>query len=517
MNRKIVVFAAAAALLALGAPIGSAAQQQSAVGTWSGMLDVPGGRLLLVIAIARQGTGLAATLQSPYQSGVTQIPVDAINTGNGKLHFSIARIGASYDGTLENGAISGTFAQRGTRYPLVLLPSALGTSDLRGTWLGTLAVGDTRLLLALEVARAGDSSLTATLDSPFQHGYEIPASSVSGANGVLSFAIPSLDASYRGTLGLQSITGTFTQRGMSLPLTLARPGSDAAIPTPVPVPTPYPTAHPHFSSRTVAFASTGGAVLAGTLTIPNHGRARMPAFVFVHGSGPGTRNGGIPQNPTFLDLSNALSNAGIVVLRYDKRGIAGSTGTATEDWHVLGNDVRAAVSFLREQPTVDPKRIFLLGHSEGGIIVPLVAPSIRGLAGIVLMAPPAVPMERIIQEQSPRMTPALRRAVTRGLASYIGIDPGNVIRGVGAPILVLQGTRDIQVLPSDLPHLVAAARNAHRRITVDLLSGDDHLFLRVPDAAPSDGSEYETAAPLDPRVAADILRWLRGLAERGAS
>ncbi len=514
MTRAIVSLACAATMLALSLSSAAAAPQQQLAGSWSGMLNFPGAPLLFVLTIEQNGNGLSATAQSPYQGGGS-LPIDAIRFANGTLHFASNRFGYTFDGTVAPGAISGTFVQHGSRLPLILLPSALGTSDLQGTWLGALSVGGTNLLLALHLARNANGSLAATFDSPYQHAFGLPVATVSVANGVLRFAMPNLGASYRGTLGTASITGTFTQHGIALPLTLARPGSDAALPAPVPVATPYPTPQPHFSSRTVSFASSGGAVLAGTLTIPHGARARMPAFVFVHGSGPGTRDGGVPQNPTFLDLSNALSNAGIVVLRYDKRGIAQSTGTPTEDWRILGDDVRAAVAFLRAQPSVNPNRIYLLGHSEGWIIVPLVAPSIRGLAGIVLMAPPAVPMERIIQEQSPRMTPELHQAVTRALASYIGIDPAHVIRHVGVPILVLQGTRDIQVLRSDLPHLVEAARSAHRRITVDMLSSDDHLFLTVPAAMPSDGSEYETAAPLDSRVAADILSWLRGLGEPG--
>src|SRR5581483_415311 len=101
--------------------------------------------------------------------------------------------------------------------------------------------------------------------------------------------------------------------------------------------TPLPTPAPHFTSHDVTFHSADGTKLTGTLTIPEHANGRMPAFVFVHGSGPATRDGGSKQNPTFRDLSNALSNAGIVVLRYDKRGIGESGGTPTEDWRPLSS------------------------------------------------------------------------------------------------------------------------------------------------------------------------------------
>lgn len=457
---------------------------QSLAGSWSGMLDFPSAQLLFVITIADGSSGLSATAKSPYQNGQS-IRVDSISASNGNVSFAIAKLGITFTGVISANAISGTFTQRDTSVALVLTPSSIGTSDLAGTWLGKLSTPGGDLLLAIHVQDRPAGSLSGSMDSPSQHAFAIPIT-IRRANGTLTFAIPNVGASYTGNIGANAITGTFTQNGASLELTLTRP----TLSTPaVALATPYPTPSPHFSSRDVTFGS-GDAVLAGTLTVPNGPLGCMPGFVFVHGSGPATRNGGVPQNPTFLDLSNALSNAGVVVLRYDKRGIGASTGTATEDFHVLGDDARAAVAFLRTQPNVDPHRLFLLGHSEGGIVVPLVAPSIDGLAGVVLMAPPAIPMQRILDEQSARMTPALEQAVRKGFASDTVIDPAQVIRHVDVPILVLQGGRDLQVLPSDLHYLADAARAANRRITIDRLPDDDHLFLAIPPSHPNDGSEY---------------------------
>jgi pimeloyl-ACP methyl ester carboxylesterase len=138
----------------------------------------------------------------------------------------------------------------------------------------------------------------------------------------------------------------------------------------------------------------------------------------------------------------------------------------------------------------------------------LVAPSIDGLAGVVLMAPPAIPMQRILDEQSARMTPALEQAVRKGFASDTVIDPAQVIRHVDVPILVLQGGRDLQVLPSDLHYLADAAHAANRRITIDRLPDDDHLFLAIPPSHPNDGSEYFIPGQLDSRVPQAILAWM---------
>jgi dienelactone hydrolase len=304
--------------------------------------------------------------------------------------------------------------------------------------------------------------------------------------------------------------------GTAAALTLNNYSTATTAVTPAPaavLPTPYPTAQPHFSSRGVSFASSGGATIAGTLTVPNDPKGRrMPAFIFIHGSGAGTRDAAVPANPTFLDLSNGLSNNGVIVLRYDKRAIGKSTGEGTEDWHPLGDDARAAVAFLKHQPSVDPHRIFILGHSEGGEIAPLIAPSIPNLAGIVLMAGPAIALDQIIGKQLPGdKNAAYRTVLLKAFSSYAGLDPAVYITKVNVPILVLQGGRDVQVLASDLPHLVNAARAAHRKITVKVLPEDDHLFLRLPASAVSNGSEYFVPAPLDPRVPQTILQWLRSL------
>lgn len=487
------------ALLTLGA----APTATPLAGTWSGVLNFGGSPLLLVLKIDRGARGYSATASSPYRGGGT-IAVDALTRNGDAIAFSIAKLGVSFSGALEAHDITGTFTQRGTSVALELIPDSLGTSDYTGAWLGTLDAAGTKLLIGLRVARAANGSLSAVLDSPDQHGFGIPIAGLQANGHAFAFSIPKLGVTYRGTPADGAIGGTFTQNGVSFPLAFSRPQVTQAV---HPAPTPMPTAQPHFTSTTVQFTSNG-ATLAGTLTVPDGARGMLPAFVFIGGSGPSTRNGGDAENPTFLDLSNALSNAGVIVLRYDKRGIGKSGGTATEDWKPLAADARAAVGFLAQQPHVDPKRIFLLGHSEGGLVAPLAAQNDRAVAGLVLMAPPAVPMSQLIAEQSPRMPPTMHAAIERAFHGYDGIDPAVVIAHVRVPVLVLQGTDDLQVLPSDLHHLSDAARAAQRDVTIKLLRGDDHLFVDVPQGHPPFW-EYTVAEPLDPRVPQDILAWLR--------
>ncbi|SRR5579875_1269001 len=204
-------------LTAAGAPAA-----QSLSGTWSGMLAFPGQPLLFVITFTNGASGLTATAASPYQ-GDGAIAVDSISQNGEKLSFAIAKLDVAYSGTIEGPKIDGTFTQHGTTLPLVLTPSSVGTKNLSGTWLGTLTTADGKLLLALNVQPAANGALTATLDSPYQKAFAIPVTSIVASNGVLTFAMSALDASFTGAIGGTAISGTFTQRGQKLPLTFARP------------------------------------------------------------------------------------------------------------------------------------------------------------------------------------------------------------------------------------------------------------------------------------------------------
>lgn len=293
------------------------------------------------------------------------------------------------------------------------------------------------------------------------------------------------------------------------------------------------TPFPYFTSRDVRFTSADGTVLAGTLTVPQHGRAPFAAIVLVPGSGAQNRDEQIGPNPVFLQLSNALSNAGYAVLRYDKRGVGASGGrTTVGSRDQLLDDVQAAFRFARAQPEIDPERVYLLGHSEGGELVPTIAAGNPDVAGIILLAPPALPLARILMQQALAGVPADQRTAARArelailaaarqghdsmrawLRSSLDVDPIVDIARVRAPVLILQGEADAQVLLADLPRLVNAARAHNRDVTVRTFPGDNHLFetaapgtARSPDAALQ---QYLTVpGRIDARVPAVIEQWL---------
>ena len=306
-------------------------------------------------------------------------------------------------------------------------------------------------------------------------------------------------------------------------------------PTPAPLvaPSALPTPVAHFSSRDVRFISKDGVALAGTLTVPDGPARRRSAVILVHGSGAEDRDETIGPNPVFLQLSNALSNAGYVVLRYDKRGVGKSEGTpfsGTRE-HLL-DDVSAAFDFTAQQPEVDPRRIVLLGHSEGGELVPSVAARNPRVAGLILMAPPALRLTDISMEQVLAMVPPAERAATRSaqraamakmqrsntptavlMRSLFNVDPIVDIKRVHVPILVLQGTGDVQVLAKDLPRLADAARSVNPHVTVRTFSNDNHLFDHIvggPQTPMTALHQYLTVpAYVDRRVLDTITAWLK--------
>jgi uncharacterized protein len=307
----------------------------------------------------------------------------------------------------------------------------------------------------------------------------------------------------------------------------------AAVATPAPFPTALPTPLPHFTSRDVTLTSADGTRLAGTLTVPERGRGPYATLVLVHGSGPQDRDETIGPNPVFLQLSNALSNAGYAVLRYDKRGIGKSGGRTTLGTRdELIDDVKAAYHFASVQPEVDPKRIYLLGHSEGGELVPTVAAEDPRVAGIVLMAPPSLPLWRIIMQQALASSPPDQRKFVEAkeltdfqnareghdsmrawLRSSMDVDPIIDIKRVHAPILILQGAADVQVLPPDLPRLVTAARSVNHDVTVHIFSNDNHLFEAITPGVKQTPyvalQQYLTVpARLDPRMLTALEAWL---------
>ncbi|WEK37872.1 MAG: alpha/beta fold hydrolase [Candidatus Pseudobacter hemicellulosilyticus] len=287
----------------------------------------------------------------------------------------------------------------------LLLVTALGgtAQSINGSWSGTLSFQGMEIPLIFHIQQATDGSYTTTMDSPKQGAKGLATKQTTLNGQELLIDASNLGIQYKGLFEPDSnrITGTFSQGGANLPLVLTNgniPEKREAIKVKRPQdPTSFP-----YKQEEVSFNSTAtGVTLAGTLTLPE-GKVKK-VVVLISGSGPQNRNEELApfNHRPFLVWSDWLTRQGIAVLRYDDRGVEKSTGnfqlSTTADF---ANDAEAAVTFLKSRPELKGAAIGLLGHSEGGIIAPMVASRNKDVQFVVMLAGPGVPIPELMVRQN---------------------------------------------------------------------------------------------------------------------
>jgi dienelactone hydrolase len=284
--------------------------------------------------------------------------------------------------------------------------------------------------------------------------------------------------------------------------------------------------------------------LPGTLTMPA-GDGPFPAVVLVHGSGPHDRDESIGPNKPFRDLAGGLASRGVAVLRYEKRtrehGAKLAAGSVTVKEEVL-DDAEAAVALLRKTKGIDAKRVFILGHSLGGMLAPKLATLDPKLAGIIILAGATRPLEDLMIEQvtylaklsgeadavvmeklaklkeeaakvkDPKLsveTPA--KELPFGVpASYWlslrGYEPAAVAAGLAVPVLVLHGDSDYQATAADFEQWQKALAGKPTA-TLKRYETLNHLFMEGEGKATP--AEYEKEGHVAQAVVEDIANWVR--------
>ncbi len=314
--------------------------------------------------------------------------------------------------------------------------------------------------------------------------------------------------------------------------------------------------------RDVSFDS-GAVTLAGTLARPADDGGPYPAVLMLHGSGPVDRDENAPGLAlnVFRELAHRLARAGAASLRYDKRGVGQSGGDfAKAGMHDLLDDARAGLDWLKSRPEVDPARVYVLGHSEGGILAPILAAE-GGLDGIVVISGAAVhPLDWIILEQTqlirqasdtppeqiereleqtrafiefvkgsegdwedfsyeqikqrlPSMTEASFEANKASISltwyrQHFAHDPAATLGQVDVPVLIVQGEKDLQVPPAEAERMHDALEEAgNGAVTLHLLPDLNHLLRHHPEAP---NMRYRHVdEPVDPRVLELVAGWVR--------
>lgn len=380
---------------------------QDIVGDWVGKLQINGMELRLVMHITKaDGGALQAILDSVDQPGANGIPVTSTTLKDSKLTLVVDAIKGGYEGKVnaDATAIAGTWTQ-GNPLPLEFRRGTIKTehkpakpSDIDGAWMGTLDMGAAKLRLVFHILNTEDG-LTATLDSPDQGAKGLPVSSVTRTGSSLKLAMKAIGAEFEGKISddLKTVTGTFTQNGSSIALALTpvKDGAQLERPRPQNPTKPYP-----YREEEVAYENTVQNVhLAATLTIPP-GKGPFPAVVLITGSGPQDRDEALMGHKPFLVLADHLTRKGIAVLRADDRGVGKSTGKfAAATTADFATDTEAGIAYLKTRPEVNPHKLGLIGHSEGGVIAPMVAARNHNVAFIVMMAGTGVRGDEILPAQ----------------------------------------------------------------------------------------------------------------------
>jgi pimeloyl-ACP methyl ester carboxylesterase len=289
-----------------------------------------------------------------------------------------------------------------------------------------------------------------------------------------------------------------------------------------------------------------GFTLAGTMTVPKDmGRLRLPAIVLVTGAGQLERDETVAGIPIFAQLAGALAREGFVVLRYDKRGVGQSGGRSERaTLQDYADDLTAAVKWLAKRKDIDPKRIAVVGHSEGGAVAMLAARE-KKISSLVLVAAPGTPGSDLILEQQRHLLDVMKapeaertakielqqrihaavisdkgweaipeelrtQAESTWFRSLLMFDPAKVMAKVKQPVLIVHGDLDREVMPHHADTLAKLARARKKAAPVELvhLPGVNHLLV---PAETGEVSEYHALKEktVTPAVTKAIVDWLK--------
>lgn len=293
-------------------------------------------------------------------------------------------------------------------------------SDLEGSWAGTLKISSVQLRIVFNVSKDSLGNLTANLDSPDQGAYGIAVDEVLVKDDSVKFIVRVVNGFYAGKIFPDSmkIIGVWNQGGMALPLDLIKSEKVEKPKRPQEPKEPYP-----YRSEEVKFVNPETEdTLAGTLTLPDD-TGPFTGLILVTGSGPQDRNEELLGHKPFLVLADYLTRNGIAVLRYDDRGIGESTGdfrnATSEDF---ADDAIAAVEFLKARKDIN--KLGIAGHSEGGLIAPMVTVQSDDIDFIVLIAGTGIPGDSILMLQTELILRAEgmdEQSIKKDLAVYRGL------------------------------------------------------------------------------------------------
>ncbi len=381
----------------------------TATGHWEGEISLPGTKLAIQVDLSETGGAWGGSIDIPAQ-GLRGFKLADVKVNGESVGFALPGIPGdpAFSGKLKaNGKnLGGEFKQGGLTLPFMLTRQeaakparAVPGTGLAGFWQGTLRPSPLmELRLALEIIQSEGGKLRGVMTSLDQGGTPIPVTTVNDSSGKVHLDAATIGGSFEGAFKPDGseLSGDWRQGGGQLPLVFKRVGKAAKLKRPQEPEKPYP----YRAEDVMVENKKANLKLAGTLTLPQ-GAGHYPAVVLITGSGAQDRDEALMGHRPFLVLADHLTRQGFAVLRCDDRGTGKSTGNfaiATDTDFV--EDALSCVAWLKGRREIDPKRIGLVGHSEGGVVAPLAAVKQPGdIAFIVMLAGVGVPMEELLIRQ----------------------------------------------------------------------------------------------------------------------
>lgn len=425
--------------------------------------------------------------------------------------------------------------------------------EITGSWKGELEVQGMQLPLIIHIKKDGEN-LKATMDSPKQGATNIPITTTQFLNNQLNFEVANIGISYKGKLNNTFIEGTFKQGTMEMPLLLSKMeegDTSHELKRPQTPKAPY-----NYNTEEVSFVNpTDKNTLAGTISEPKNFDKKATILVMITGSGSQNRDEEIFGHKPFAVIADDFAKKGIATLRIDDRGIGGSSkGTKDDNSTNYAADIKSAVNFLKEKGY---QNIGLIGHSEGGMIAPIVATMTKDVKFLVLMAGPGTPIDELLVQQNYlilKLAGMSEEQLQKDLKSnqkiygfiknYIGdnyekdfeqflkdsgekinddaknelkkswfkyflsFNPDDYLSKIKIPVLAINGSLDFQVPAKD--NLEAIKKSLTKAKNKDFetyeFEGMNHLFQEAKTGAFSEYSEIEQT--ISPTVLDKMSSWI---------
>jgi uncharacterized protein len=435
----------------------------------------------------------------------------------------------------------------------------LNSKTIVGNWLGTLKTPGGELELIFKIKYSGDG-ISVQMDVPAQMAKDLPASGATIKGDSLLIEYTALRANYRGKMVADDnfFEGRWHQAGTAFPLKLKRV---ERLP-PSLTHSQEPKKPFDYNEEEIVFTNTKDKVnLAGTLTFPKNPQ-KCTAVILISGSGPQDRDESLLGHKPFLVLADYLTKNGLAVLRFDDRSVGKSTGDfSTATSFDFSRDVEAAITYLKTRKEINKKGIGLLGHSEGGLIAPMLAAKTKDVAFIVLMAAPGIKGAELLALQSAAIAKAsgipadkieqdgilnnkiyqlalkpeasasdsiitllksaglpLESAKTQAkklqspwFRYFLAADPANYLSRTHCPVLAINGKKDVQVPVNENLYAIEKNLKLAGNVNYKIIAYDklNHLFQTCETGLPDEYAKIdETIAPY---VLEEVSAWIQKL------